>query len=185
MSTELLPIQNKLELALISYLWTFGGTIAPALLTDEAAYFDNPGLFTPNPLGTGTVFDGVTWYPGHCGVDMKDILPRVVVTCAQAGGDISYAGYDACSVEVMGYSIGDDAVGQATLHKGLRASLTESMLIAMQAVLNKPAGGDARAVQGFGLDALRFVNQIEARDEKDNVHGVKFNLEATAHLELA
>jgi hypothetical protein len=179
-----LPVQNKLELALIAYLWTYGGTIAPELLTDEAGLFDNPGFFAPNPLGLGTVFDAVTWYPGHWKGDMKEV-PRIVVTCARAAGDYTSAGYDACDVEVLQRSKSDDDINHGLRHLALRAILTQTMLETIQAATNKPTGADTRAVQGFGLDSLMFRDQIEGRDAEAAQHGTKIQLLATAHLELS
>lgn len=187
-----LPVQNKIELALVAYLSRFGGTVAPALLTDEAGLFDNLDFFNPNPVVTRRVlaswvgdqdpFSGVTWYPGHCAVDMAGI-PRIVITCAQAGGPVSYAGYDDCMVEVVSMSEADDPIGQGTRHRALRDILTQGQLWAIQSVVNAPsAGPDTRAVQGFGLDALMFRDQIEGRDKETNQHGARLNLECTAHL---
>jgi hypothetical protein len=191
-----LPVHQKIELALISYLWQFGGTIDSELLTDEAGLFDNPAFFTPNPIASARVlaawpagfapFAGLTWYPGHCGIDMKAPYPRCIVTCPQAGGDGSYAGYDDCVVEVLLCSKGDDAVGQAQRHYavcGRFGILGQLQLWAIQAAVNMPAEDDTRAVQGFGLDGLVFKDQIEGRDKETNVHGARFNFECTAHLE--
>jgi hypothetical protein len=184
--SDILPIQNKLELALVAYLWTFGGKVAPSLLTDTPCLFDQPAFFTANPLGTGTPFDGVTWYPGHSAAKMDDPLPRVIVTCAQAGGLVSYAGYDDAMVEVLSLSVGDDPFGQARRHAALRAILTQTNLDAIKAAVNAPlAGPDLRAVTGFGLDALRFVDQMEGRDKESNQHGAHLNIACVAHLEAA
>ena len=190
-----LPLQNKLELALISWLRQFGGTIAPELLTDEAGLFDDPTAFVNNPIADGdrqvlakwpagfNPFANLTWYPGHCAVDMTAV-PRCVVTCAQLGGDISYAGFDAGDVEVLHLSKSDDPIAHGVRHQALRDLLQQGQLWAIQAVVNAPESGpDTRAVQGFGLDALEFKGQLEGRDEKTSQHGSKLTLAITAHLE--
>ena len=177
------PVSKKLEYALIAWLWTHGGLLAPALLEEPfAQVLDSPDFFTPNPAGTGTDMDGLTYYPGHGAVDMV-ALPRCIVTSSEGGGGLADSGIDQCRVEVLLLSRSDDDVRHGLLHLALRALLQFGQLGAIQAVTNKPDGEDARAIQGFGLDALDFINEVEGRDEKKNQHGVRINFNVWAHLE--
>ena len=171
----------RLELALVCYLWTFGGKIDPSTIAKSPELFDNLAGLAQNPLTTGTPFDGATWFLGHGNTDLNT-LPRIIVTVAQAGGDLSYAGNDLHQVEIVSVSGGNDLTGHARL-KALRAITQQDQVPVIVEAISPPVGTDERIIQGIGLDGLEYVDQVEGRDEKKNQHGARLNLNAVAHLE--
>lgn len=177
-------LQSKLELALVSYLWRFGGKIAADLLTADPALFDNVGALDPNPFISDTLFDEITWYIGHSAVDLK-CLPRAVVTCASLDGDQTGDGYDLCKVEILltAQSDGPSLAALLKINSEVLEILQRDNLPLIQHRLNRPCGDDPRAVTGIGIDGLEFKGQQEGRDDKENRHGVRLNFDITAHLE--
>lgn len=114
---------------------------------------------------------GVAFYEGH-GEDDVDSFPRLIVTCAKAGGDAVGSGIYQCDLSIQGVHESFEASALSEIKDAALLALCEDSIPAIKSALNAPdSGPDSRAVKQFALSGIVFTGSDEGRDTERNLHG--------------